>query len=96
MMTAAADPGPHRPAGAPPEQVATLYQFVRDRLEAKGGTATRAELLAAIRGNPAARAKLEGSRGFSALLSNMKHSGFIELDGETVRRTRRPVGRRRR
>lgn len=74
----------------------TLYQFVRDRLEAQGGTATRPELLAAIRGNLAARAKLENSRGFDALLSNMKHSGFVELDGETVRRTARQVGRRRR
>lgn len=85
---------PQRSAAAVP--FFTLYQFVREQLEAQGGTATRSDLLGAIRDHPAALSKLEGSRGFDALLSNMKHSGFIELEGETVRRTGRRVGRRRR
>ena len=82
--------------GSVPARVVTLYQFVREQLAARGGTCTRAELLAAIRVNPDGLAKLERSRGFSALLSNMKHSGFIEIDGEVIRRTGRRVGHRHR
>lgn len=38
--------------------------------------------------------RLERSQGFSRLLDNMKHSGFIEFDGDIVRRTGRRIGRR--
>ena len=94
-MTKVADPMPDVPAGTPASaRVVSLYQFVRDQLAANGGRCTRDELLAAIRDNPAALAKLERSQGFGPLLSNMKQSGFIHLDREVVQRTRRRVGRR--
>lgn len=71
----------------------TLYEIVRRLLETDG-PCSRAELLAKLSANPEAAERLKRSRGFSALLLNMKHSGFIELDGEIVRRTGRNVGRR--
>ena len=77
-------------------RVVSLYQFVREQLALSGGTCTREQLLAVIKCNPAASEKLERSRGFDALLSNMKHSGFIELEGDVVRRTARRVGHRHR
>ena len=96
-MTKVADPTPDVPAGTSASaRVVSLYQFVRDQLAANGGRSTQDELLAAIRDNPTALAKLERSQGFGALLSNMKQSGFIDLDGEVVRRTKRRVGRRHR
>lgn len=77
-----------------PASAGSLYQFVSDMLAASGGACIRDQLLAAIRENPVLLERLEQSRGFGALLSNMKHSGFIELHGETVRRTPRRVGQR--
>jgi len=85
---------PQRPAAAAP--FVTLYQFVRELLEAHGGRCARDALLRLIEDNPAALAKLRQSQGFEALLSNMKHSGFIDLEGDMVHRTARLVGRRRR
>ena len=78
-----------------PVPFVTLYQFVREQLEARGGRCTRASLLSVIEDNPAALAKLRQSQGFDALLGNMKHSGFIDLEGDMVHRTARQVGRRR-
>ncbi|MES2326262.1 MAG: hypothetical protein V4499_02880 [Pseudomonadota bacterium] len=73
----------------------SLYEFVRRALAERGGRCTRAELLAIIEEDPASARRLQQSQGFSRPLQNMKHSGFIELDGEIVRRTARRVGRRR-
>lgn len=73
----------------------SLYQFVRDALNSRGGVCSRDELLAAIQADPDAARRLGLSQSFSRLLQNMKHSGFIELDGDLVRRTKRLVGRRR-
>lgn len=72
----------------------SLYEFVRATLAVHGGTSTKQELLSAIQANSDMAQRLERSQGFARLLQNMKHSGFIELDGETVRRTGRRVGRR--
>lgn len=73
----------------------SLYELVRQVLAEHGGRCTRAELLAIIEQDPAAARRLEQGQGFSRLLQNMKHSGFIGLDGELVHRTARQVGRRR-
>ena len=73
----------------------TLYEFVRKTLEASGGSCLRGELLNAIVRNDESARRLSQSKGFEALLNNMKHSGFIELHGEVVRRTKRRVGKRR-
>lgn len=75
--------------------VMTLYELIRRTLDENGGTSSRQSLLEAIQRNPEANARLAMGRGFSALLSNMKHSGFIEIHGDMIRRSRRQVGRRR-
>ena len=72
----------------------TLYQLVRDALDSRGGACSREELLAAIEADPDATQRLRKGQGFSRLLRNMKHSGFITIDGPSVRRTARRVGRR--
>ena len=73
----------------------TLYALVRSVLDENGGVCTRGQLLNAILHEPEAANRLAKSRGFGPLLTNIKHSGFIEIDGEIVRRTSRRVGRRR-
>ena len=73
----------------------TLYEFVRSTLAARGGIISRGELLAVIQADPQAAERLERSQGYSRVLGNMKYSGFIELEGDLVRRTSRKVGRRR-
>lgn len=75
--------------------MSSLYQFVRETLEVHRGSCSREELLSAIERDRDAAAKLRESKGFARLLINMKHSGFVELDGSQVRRTARRVGRRR-
>jgi hypothetical protein len=72
----------------------SLYEFVRATLAAHGGTCTKQGLLSAIQADPDMAKRLERSQEFARLLQNVKHSGFIELDGDTVRRTGRRVGRR--
>lgn len=73
----------------------SLFKFIREKLAAHNGVCTREELLRAILADPAASERLEQSQGFSALLGNMKSSGFVEFDGDLVRRTSRRYGRRR-
>ena len=80
-------------AGPPPGNESSLYQFVREHLWRHGGTCSRDALLTAIQQDPAARSKLEHSRGFSSLLSNMRHSGEIETDGDLVSATPRALRR---
>jgi hypothetical protein len=73
----------------------TLYEFIRQTLEGRGGTCSRSELLNAILRDPEASQRLADNRqGFPRLLQNMRHSGFIELEGDLVRRTDRRVGYR--
>ncbi len=79
-----------------PRSAGSLYEFIRAYLREHGGSSTRSELLAAVKADSAAAAKLQRSRGFTALLSNMKHSGFIEVHGELITATGRRLGRRRR
>lgn len=73
---------------------ASLYDFVRETLEFRGGSCSRRELLAAIQAHPRAASLLECGQGYTRLLLNMKHSGFVELEGDWVRRTKRRVGLR--
>ena len=73
----------------------TLYQLIRETLDERGGSCLRTELLVAILADPLAAERLARSQGFTRLLQNMRNSGFIELDGELVKRTERRVGRRR-
>jgi hypothetical protein len=62
-----------------------IYDFVRLYLCAREGTCSRDELLAALLAEPRTKERLSRSRGFTALLNNMRHSGDIVLDGAVVR-----------
>ena len=73
----------------------SLYEFVRRTLAAHGGACTRAMLLEAIGAGPAASERLKRTKGFAALLGGLKSSGFVEFDGDLVRRTNRRYGSRR-
>ena len=71
----------------------TLYDFVRRTLEAHGPI-SRGELLNVILADEEAARELAVGQGFTRLLDNMRHSGFISIEGEMVSRTRRKLGRR--
>ena len=71
-----------------------LCQLVRETLERHGGECSRGELLAAILAEGTEAKRLARGQGFARLLANMKHSGFVELEGSIVRRTSRRVGHR--
>lgn len=71
----------------------SLYDFVRRALCAAGGSCLRQELLDLIHADPAMKARLDDSRGFAALLNNMRHSGDILIDGETVAASPRTLRR---
>ena len=71
----------------------SLSQFIRAVLERHGGACTRDEIYSAIRADRHASERLCSGQGLPRLLQNMKHSGFVTLDGDMVRRTGRKVGR---
>ena len=73
----------------------SLFEFIRRQLAGHEGVRTRAQLLDAIRRDPQASERLGRTRGFSAVLGNMKSSGFVVLENDLVRATARHVGRRR-
>ena len=72
----------------------TLYEFVRRTLATRS-MCTRDELLSIMMDDQEVAQRLADSQGFSRLLNNMKQSGFIELEGKLIRRTKRRVGKRR-
>lgn len=80
------DPKDGRSAG-------TLSQFVRETLAARGGACTRAQLYDSILADGRFAERVEQRQGISGLLDYMRRSGFIEIEGELIRRTRRVVGR---
>lgn len=80
-------------ARRPPGVRGTLYEFVRRHLVEQGGMCSRTELLAAIQASPAMCDRLMASRGFTALLSNMRHSGDLLLDGDKVQLSSRSLRR---
>lgn len=91
--------GPHVPnrwREGPPDtrSEGTMYQFVRDHLRSKGGRCHRAELLAAMEAEPMIAKRLSQSRGFNALLTNMRHSREITFEGDEVIATLRALRRR--
>lgn len=84
-----------RSESADARTVGSLYKFVRDYLEQKDEQCTRSELLSAIEADADARQRLRKGRGFARLLQNMKHSGFVLVDGDRIIRTKRRFGHRR-
>ena len=101
MMKRAAEPVPPsvpnrwRSDRVDGRSVGSLFEFIRQQLSAHGGVRTRPQLLDAIRRDPQACERLGRTQGFAAVLSNMKSSGFVELEDDLVRATGRRVGRRR-
>lgn len=79
--------------GPPPGHSGSLYQAVREHLWRVGGSCTRDELLEVMLSNTALRNRLFEGQGFSRLLTNMRHSGEILLEGELVRATSRALRR---
>jgi hypothetical protein len=80
--------------GPPTSGVAgSLYDFVRRQLIAQGGSCSRQELIAALQADPVMSERLARSRGFTALLNNMRHSGELVQVGQTVTATARTIRR---
>lgn len=71
----------------------SLYDFVRRFLVAHDGTSSRHELLNALQADPRMKGRLEASRGFAALISNMRHSGDVIVSDEDIRITSRAMRR---
>lgn len=71
----------------------SMYDFVRRYLVEHGGSSTRAELLAALHADEAMRERLARTKGLTALLNNMRHSGDLTLIGNIVSATARTVRR---
>ena len=71
----------------------SLYDFIRRHLCDRGGSATRNELHAAIQADQRAAERLSRSQGFNSVLNNMKHSGDVIFEGDTVRATSRTIRR---
>lgn len=81
-------------AGVPDGRSAgSLSQFIREYLCRHGARCTRDELFRAIRAEPDLLARLERGQGLDRLLQNMRYSGFVSLDGETVTATTRTLRR---
>ena len=62
----------------------SMYDFVRRYLVDHGGSRSRQELLWALQSDEAMRERLARSKGFTALLHNMRHSGDVVLDGNQI------------
>ena len=71
----------------------SMYDFVRRYLVAHGGRACRQELLAALQADVFMRERLAHSKGFTALINNMRHSGDIVLAEDAVTATSRTIRR---
>ena len=71
----------------------SMYDFVRRYLVAHGGSCSREELIAALQADPVMRERLARSKGFAALLNNMRHSGDVVLDEDSVKATSRTFRR---
>ena len=71
----------------------TISQFIREYLVRHGGACTREELLRAVRREPELAERLDRGQGFERLLQNMRYSGFVTIDGETVSASARTLRR---
>lgn len=79
--------------GAPAGQRGSLYQVIREHLWRLGGTCSRDELLKLMSSDASIRKRLHEGQGFARLLTNMRHSGEVLLDGKIVRATHRALRR---
>lgn len=72
-----------------------MHEFIRRFLAAHGGVRSREQIRDALMADPHASERLARTQGFETVLGLMKSSGFVEFDGDLVRRTQRRYGRRR-
>lgn len=73
-----------RPRLPGPQSAGTLFQFIREYLCRRGGSATRPELVEAIDADPRMKSRLEHSQGFDRVLANMRYSGWVAVEGDMV------------
>ena len=71
----------------------SLYDRVRRILCSNGGRATRQEIFSALQADPFVEDRLAKIRSFNDLLSNMRHSGDVTIDGDEVTATGRTFRR---
>ena len=71
----------------------SMYDFVRRYLVAHGGSCSRQELFSALQADRAMQERFARSRGFTALLNNMRHSGDVTLKENGVEATSRTYRR---
>ena len=69
------------------------YSAIRTLLANAGGTMTRADLAMKITEHPEMAEQIKNSRGLASLLSNMRHSGEVALQGDLVSLTERALRR---
>ena len=76
---------------SPPDgrSMGSISQFVREYLVQHDGVATRDELLKALNSVPHLAHRLTRGQGLNRLLQNLRHSGFVTLEGERVEATER-------
>lgn len=70
-----------------------MYDFVRRYLVEQGGSYSRQELLAALQADRAMSERLARTKGFTALINNMCHSGDVDLIAGRVLATGRSLRR---
>lgn len=71
----------------------TLSQLVREALAHHCGVCTRSQLLDLLKADPRVAPGRALAQALPRVLDYLKQSGFIEVEGELVSRTRREVGR---
>ena len=71
----------------------SMYDFVRRYVCSHGGSCTREELRVAMLAEPTLKQRIESSRGFTALLRNMRHSGDVLLEDNLVTASGRTLRR---
>lgn len=71
----------------------SLYDTVRCCLKENGGTCTRDQLEQQLASSPEVHARITRAGGLGPLLTNMRHSGEIKLEGNLVLLTTRALRR---
>lgn len=86
---------PSRFVARPPDgrSRGSLSQAIREHLCRSGGASTRAAIRKELESDHRLAERLASGQGLARLLKNMEYSGFLTVEGETVRATRRTLHR---
>ena len=71
----------------------SLSQAVREHLCRQGGSSNRDAIYTALMNDPRMAERLARGQGLPRLLMNMQYSGFVTIEGETVKATQRTLMR---